>query len=50
MTEFERLTASLTVLGAFLSSLPCLKGPWDDVFHREFCGKCELAQEAVTNG
>lgn len=41
MTEFERITASPAVLGAFLGSLPCLEGPWDDAFHREFCDKCE---------
>ena len=41
MTEFERITASSAVLGAFLGSLPCLEGPWDDAFHREFCDKCE---------
>lgn len=40
MTEFERITASPAVLGAFLGSLPCLEGPWDDAFHREFCDKC----------
>lgn len=41
MTEFERITASPAVLGAFLGTLPCLEGPWDDAFHREFCDKCE---------
>lgn len=41
MTEFERITASRTILGTFLASLPCLEGPWDDAFHREFCDKCE---------
>ena len=40
MTEFEKITASPAVLGAFLGSLPCLEGPWDDAFHREFCDKC----------
>ena len=39
MTEFERITASPAILGAFLGSLPCLEGPWDDAFHREFCDK-----------
>ena len=41
MTEFEKITASHAVLGAFLGSLHCLEGPWDDAFHREFCDKCE---------
>ena len=40
MTEFERITVSPAVLGSFLSFLPCLGGPWDDAFHREFCSKC----------
>lgn len=41
MTEFEKITASPAVLGAFLGALPCLEGPWDDAFHREFCDKCK---------
>ena len=41
VTEFERITASPAILGAFLGTLPCLEGPWDDAFHREFCDKCE---------
>lgn len=40
MTEYERITASPAVLGAFLGSLPCLEGPWDTAFHQEFCSKC----------
>lgn len=39
-TNFDRIVASPAVLGAFLGSLPCLDGPWDDAFHREFCDKC----------
>lgn len=42
MTEFERITVSPSVLGAFLSSLPCLGGPWDDAFH---FGRDMLAKE-----
>lgn len=41
MTEFEKITVSKAVLGSFLASLPCLEGPWDTAFHREFCDKCE---------
>ena len=41
MTEFEKITASPAVLGAFLGSLPCLEGPWDNAFHRAFCDKCK---------
>ena len=40
MTEFEKITASKAALGSFLASLPCLEGPWDTAFHREFCDKC----------
>ena len=50
MTEFERITVSPAVLGAVLSSFPCLEDPWNDAFHREFCSKSGLAKEAVTNG
>ena len=41
MAEFEKITASPAVLGAFLGSLPCLEGPWDNAFHRAFCDKCK---------
>ena len=41
VTEFERITASPAILGAFLGSLPCLEGPWDDAFHRFFCDNCQ---------
>ena len=41
MTNFDRITASPEALGAFLASLPCLGGPWDDAFHRHFCYHCE---------
>ena len=47
MTEFEKITASPAVLGAFLGSLPCLEGPWDDAFHREFCDKCKAENGPV---
>lgn len=40
MTEFERITQSPDALGGFLKSLPCLEGPWDEAFHRQFCGAC----------
>ena len=38
--NFERLTQSRGVLGAFLRSLPVLSGPWDDEFHRRRCAFC----------
>lgn len=40
MNNFERITASPEVLADFLGSLPLLKGPWDDDFHRTFCDSC----------
>lgn len=24
----------------FLASLPCIEGPWDEVFHERFCNYC----------
>ena len=41
MTNFDRIAASPEALGAFLASLPCLGGPWDDAFHRHFCDHCK---------
>ena len=40
MTNFEKLTASLETLGAFLASIPTTGGPWDEAFRREFCAGC----------
>lgn len=48
MTEFEKITASPAVLGAFLGSLPCLEGPWDNAFHRAFCDKCKAERNSPT--
>ncbi len=39
-TNFANLTQSPEALGAFLSSLPVLKGPWDEEFHRRYCNGC----------
>lgn len=39
-TNFANLTQSPEVLGAFLSSLPVLEGPWDEEFHRRYCDGC----------
>ena len=39
-TNFANLTQSPEVLGAFLSSLPILEGPWDEEFHRRYCDGC----------
>ena len=40
MTEFERITQSPETLGAFLASLPCIEGPWDEAFHERVCNYC----------
>ena len=42
-TNFANLTQSPEVLGAFLSSLPVLEGPWDEEFHRRYCDGCARA-------
>lgn len=39
-TNFEEITKSPEVLGAFLASLPYLEGPWDTEFQRNFCAGC----------
>ena len=40
MTNFDKLTASPETLGAFLASIPTTGGPWDEAFHKAFCGGC----------
>ena len=40
MTEFERITQSPEMLAAFLASLPCIDGPWDEEFHKRYCSAC----------
>ena len=37
MTQFEKVTESREVLGAFLAALPVIDGPWDTEFHKRFC-------------
>lgn len=41
MTNFEKITASPEVLGEFLASLHVATGPWDEIFHENFCASCE---------
>ena len=41
MSNFEKVTASPEVLGAFLAFLPVATGPWDESFHKEFCNSCK---------
>lgn len=40
MTNFEKITKSPEALGAFLASLPCIDGPWDTEFHKQYCSVC----------
>lgn len=40
MTNFEQITQSPEALAAFLSSLPCIEGPWNEEFHKCFCDAC----------
>ena len=40
VTEFERITESTETLAAFLASLPCIEGPWNEAFHERFCNYC----------
>lgn len=40
MTNFERITKTPETLGAFLSALPCIEGPWNEEFQQRFCAAC----------
>lgn len=40
MTQFEKITESPEVLGAFLAALPVVDGPWDKEFQARFCASC----------
>lgn len=40
MTQFEKITESPEVLGAFLAALPVIDGPWDKEFHERYCADC----------
>ena len=40
MTQFEKITESPEVLGAFLAALPVIDGPWDKEFQVRFCAGC----------
>ena len=44
MTEFERITESTETLAAFLASLPCIEGPWNEAFHERFCNYCPAVE------
>lgn len=40
MTYFEKITASLEVLAAFLASIPTMDAPWDELFQQTYCVGC----------
>lgn len=40
MTRFKQIAASPASMANFLSSLPTLKGPWDEAFDKAFCSTC----------
>lgn len=40
MNNFQKITQSPEVLGAFLASLLVADGPWDIAFERNFCAGC----------
>ena len=40
MTQFEKITESRETLGAFLTALPVIHGPWDTEFQARFCADC----------
>ncbi len=40
MSNFEKITASPEILGAFLASIPTTGGPWDEAFRQEYCARC----------
>lgn len=40
MTNYEKITQSPKALAAFLSSLSCLEGHWNEEFHQRFCAAC----------
>lgn len=40
MTQYEKITQSPETLGAFLSALPVIDGPWDKEFQARFCADC----------
>ena len=40
VTQFEKITESREALGAFLTALPVIHGPWDKEFQARFCADC----------
>lgn len=40
MTQFEKITESREMLGAFLAAPPVVDGPWDKEFRERYCVDC----------
>ena len=40
MSNFEKITETPEAMGAFLESLTVINSPWEDGFHKAFCGTC----------
>ena len=40
MNNYQQITQTPEVLGAFLRSLPVVEGPWDVEFQARFCAGC----------
>ena len=40
MSNFEKITETPEALDAFLESLTVINSPWEDGFHKAFCGTC----------
>ena len=43
VTQYEKITQSPGMLGAFLAALPVIHGPWDAEFQARFCAGCAVA-------
>lgn len=41
MTYYEKVTASLEALAAFLASIPTMDAPWDEFFQQTHCVECQ---------
>ena len=40
VSNFEKITETPETLDAFLESLTVINSPWEDEFHKAFCGTC----------
>lgn len=42
MTNFDKITASMETMGAFLKTIQTPEGPWDKAFQESCCAVCHL--------